>query len=61
MFDIFQNIFNCGLSLQKKNLVLIICPHFLMKMKKKHEKKKKMWMFLLSCVYQVQEALSPSL
>ena len=41
MFDIFQNIFNCGLSLQKKNLVLIICPHFLMKMKKKHEKKKK--------------------
>ena len=35
MFDIFQNIFDCGLSLQKKNLVLIMCPYFLMKMKKK--------------------------
>lgn len=61
MFDIFQNIFDCGLSLQKKNLVLIMCPYFLMKMKKKKGGGKSMWMFLLSCVYQVQEALSPSL
>ena len=36
-------------------------PSFPNENEKKHEKKKKMWMFLLSCVYQVQEALSPSL